>query len=120
MEAVLLGLAIGLLAGFLSGLFGIGGAIVIIPALVLLGFPQREAAGTSLAALLMPVGILGVLEYARRHEVRVGWAVGLALGLLFGAYVGAVLAGKLSNPLLQRLFGLVLLAVSIRFVFFPR
>jgi uncharacterized membrane protein YfcA len=67
---VSVGIGIGLIGGVLSGLFGIGGGVIIVPALIALGLTQRQASGTSLAALLLPVGLLGVIEYARRHEIR--------------------------------------------------
>ena len=117
---VLIGIGIGIVAGVLSGLFGIGGGIVIVPALVLIGLAQREATGTSLAALVAPVAILGVIEYARRHEIRVEYAVGIAIGLFAGAYFGASWAGKLSNITLQRMFGVLLAAAAIRFLVFAR
>ena len=117
---VVIGIAIGIVAGVLSGLFGIGGGILIVPALVLLGLAQREATGTSLAALVAPVAVLGVIEYARRHEIRVAYAVGIAMGLFVGAYFGATWAGKLSNLTLQRMFGVLLTAAAIRFLVFAR
>lgn len=119
MTAILIGLGVGLGAGVLSGLIGIGGGVVIIPALVALGLTQREASGTSLAALLLPVGILGVIEYARRGEVNTGYGAGIAVGLLVGIFGGAILAGRLDNTLLQRVFGVILLALAVRFLFFP-
>jgi uncharacterized membrane protein YfcA len=115
---VLVGLGIGVGAGVLAGLFGIGGGIVIVPALVFLGLSQKHATGTSLAALVLPVGILGVIEYARRHEVEVKYAVGIAIGLTAGALVGAIIAGQLSNAVLRRAFGGLMLVVSVRFLFF--
>ena len=117
---ILIGIVIGLAAGVLSGLFGIGGGILIVPALVLFGLTQREATGTSLAALVMPVAILGVIEYARRHEIKVQYAVGIALGLFVGAYFGAHWAGKISNATLQRGFGVLLVIAAVRFLVFPR
>jgi len=117
---VLIGIAIGLAAGVLSGLFGIGGGILIVPMLVLLGLSQKEATGTSLAALVMPVAILGVIEYGRRHEIRVHYAIGIALGLFVGAYFGANWAGKLSNQTLQRGFGVLLVIAALRFLVFAR
>lgn len=120
MSSILIGLAIGLAAGLLSGMFGIGGGLVIVPALVLLGLRQHEAVGTSLAALLMPVGLLGVLEYARRSEIRVPYAVGIAIGLATGVLFGARFAGRLSDVALRRSFGVLLLAIGIDFVFFRR
>ncbi len=117
---VLVGVAIGVVAGVLAGMFGIGGGILIVPALVLLGLTQHEASGTSLAALVVPVGILGVFEYARRSQVRFVYAIGLAIGLTLGAWLGARFAGRLSNTDLQRAFGVILAAASVRFLFFAR
>jgi hypothetical protein len=117
---VLIGIALGAAAGVLSGLFGIGGGILIVPVLVLLGLTQREASGTSLAALLVPVGILGVLEYARRSEVKTLYAIGIAAGLIVGVFVGARIAGRISNVTLQRAFGGLMLVASVRFLFFAR
>jgi len=106
---------IGLAGGVVSGLFGVGGAILIVPALVLLAkLPQHTASGTSLAALLLPVGILGTLEYYKRGQVNVAYAAIIAGGLLVGALVGAKLAGPLSDVALRRTFGGFLLLVSVR------
>jgi hypothetical protein len=106
---------LGLVAGVVSGLFGVGGAIVIIPGLVLLAkLPQHAAHGTSLAALLLPVGILGALEYYKRGQVNVAFAAVVAIGLLIGAYFGARLAGTMSDVMLRRAFGVFLLIVSVR------
>ena len=107
--------AVGLLAGVVSGLFGVGGAIVIVPGLVLLArLPQQTANGTSLASLLLPVGLLGALEYYRRGQVNVAYAGVIAAGLLVGAYVGSKLAGSVSDTVLRRGFGAFLLLVSAK------
>jgi uncharacterized membrane protein YfcA len=113
-----IGIAIGIAAGVLSGMFGIGGGILIVPVLVLLGLEQKTATGTSLAALLMPVGALGVLEYSKRHQIRWPYAVGIALGLILGAWMGARVVGSVSSVKLRRGFGLLLVVASIRFLFF--
>jgi len=106
---------LGLLAGVVSGLFGVGGAIVIIPGLVLITkMPQHTAHGTSLAALLLPVGLLGALEYYKRGQVNIGFAAVVAVGLLIGAYFGARLAGSMSDVMLRKAFGVFLLLVSIK------
>ncbi len=110
---------IGLLAGVLSGLFGIGGGIVIVPLLVLtVGLTTTQAAGTSLAVLLLPVGALGALEYWRGGFVDLRFAAVLAIGLLLGAYLGARLGISLPVEVVQRGFGVLLVIVGIRFVFF--
>jgi uncharacterized membrane protein YfcA len=114
MTWVLVG-ATGLVAGVVSGLFGVGGAIVIIPGLVLLlKMSQHAANGTSLAALLLPVGLLGAMEYYRRGEVNVPYAIVIALGLFFGALIGAKLAGSIPDLALRRAFGALLLIVAAR------
>lgn len=119
MQTVLVGTAVGLAAGILSGLVGIGGGVVIVPVLVLLGMSAHEASGTSLAALLMPVGVLGVIEYAQRHEIKVGYAVGIAIGLTLGAAAGAYVAGRLPDVALQRVFAVLLAVLAVKFLFFP-
>lgn len=108
---------VGVAAGILSGLFGVGGGVLIIPGLVLLlGFSQHQAQGTSLVALLLPVGILGVIRYWKAGHVN--WIAGLiiAVGILLGAYIGAGFAIKISEVWLKRAFGILLILVGIRFI----
>src|SRR5438876_8022881 len=114
MNWVLVGL-IGLTAGVVSGLFGVGGAILIIPGLVLLaGLSQHTAQGTSLGALLLPVGFLGALQYYKRGEVNIPYAAILAVGLFLGAFVGAKLAGTISDSTLRRGFVLFMVVSAVR------
>jgi uncharacterized membrane protein YfcA len=109
----LLFVLIGLGAGVLSGLFGIGGGVVIVPALLLVArMPALTATGTSLAALLLPVGALGALTYYRSGNLNIRAALLIAVGLLFGAYLGAKLAHVLTPIQLKRLFSLFLVAVA--------
>jgi uncharacterized membrane protein YfcA len=106
---------LGLFAGVVSGLFGVGGAVVIIPGLVFITKMQQHTAhGTSLAALLLPVGLLGVLQYAKRQQVNWGYAAVVACGLLIGAYFGAVLAGSVPDATLKKIFGGFLLLISLK------
>jgi len=110
---------IGLIGGLLSGLFGIGGGLVIVPGLIILGgFTSAQAAGTSLAALLLPVGLLGALEYYRAGQVDVRAALIIAVGLLIGAYFGARIGTSLDPILAQRAFGIFLLIVGARLTLF--
>lgn len=112
---LIVGGLIGLAGGVLSGLFGIGGGLVIVPALILLlGMSAKHAAGTSLAALLLPVGIFGALEYWRADYVDIRVAAVLALGILIGAFIGARVAIGLPNELIQRAFGVLLVLVGVR------
>jgi uncharacterized membrane protein YfcA len=112
---VLTFVAIGLAAGVLSGLFGIGGGILIIPALVFLAnFHAKLAIGTSLGAMLLPVGILGAFAYYQQGNLNPKASVLIGLGLFFGAYVGARLAQQLSGATLQRLFAIFIVIMAAR------
>ena len=108
---------IGALAGIASGLFGVGGGIVLVPALVYwTGFTQHVATGTSLAVLLPPIGLAATLEYYRHGNVDVRAAVFLALGLFAGAWVGAWLANQMKGPHLRLAFGLFITVLGVYLV----
>lgn len=116
-----LSLAIGLGAGILSGLFGLGGGIVIVPALLLLAkMPAHTATGTSLGALILPVGALGAWAYWKAGHLDVRVALWIALGLFVGAYFGAKLADLLSDVQLKRAFALFLVLVAVRVLWATR
>ncbi len=105
-------------AGVLSGLFGIGGGTVIVPALILLArFEPVAATGTSLGALVLPVGILGAIEYYRNGHLDIRYALLLALGLFAGAWFGARITQVLAPMMLRRLFAVFLVIVAIRLWF---
>jgi uncharacterized protein len=111
--SVLTLLAIGLVAGVASGLFGIGGGILIVPALMFFAhFSQQRATGTSLAVLLPPVGLAAVLAYYKRDQVDLRAALIIALGVLAGGWFGAQIADRLSAPQLRLLFGLFVTSVG--------
>ena len=104
---------IGLFAGVLSGMFGIGGGIVIVPALILLaGFAPARATGTSLGALLLPVGLLGAMQYWKKGDVDMRASAILALGLLIGALFGAKIGLAMSPRTMRRAFAVLLVLVS--------
>jgi len=106
---------IGLAAGVLAGIFGIGGGILIVPALVFFGeMPIITAVGTSLGALLLPVGFLGAWQYYRLGNLDVRAAALVALGLFLGTPLGARVAMALSPSVLQRGFALFLVVVAVR------
>jgi len=108
-------IAIGLGAGVIAGIFGIGGGIVIGPALILLAkFQPQTATGTSLGALLLPVGALGAWEYWRRGHLNITASLWIALGLFVGAWFGARLAQTISGPQLQKAFAVFLVIIAIR------
>jgi uncharacterized membrane protein YfcA len=104
---------IGLAAGALSGLIGVGGGIIIVPALVFfLGLSQREASGTSLFILSMPVVILGVMNYWKAGQVNWKFGLVVAVSFLIGCYFGSKFAAKLSPALLKIIFGAIMLYVA--------
>ncbi|MFA4844651.1 MAG: sulfite exporter TauE/SafE family protein [Candidatus Margulisiibacteriota bacterium] len=112
-------IAVGLAAGTLSGLLGVGGATILIPALVLLySMTQHMAQGTSLAALLLPVGILAVLKYHQAGNINWKFALLMALGFLIGGYIGAHFAQPLPDAFLKKMFGAYLLVIGLQMIFF--
>jgi uncharacterized membrane protein YfcA len=115
---VVIMLVLGLVAGVLSGMFGIGGGLVIVPALIIgFGFGPKVATGTSLFALMWPVGLLGVVEYWKRDELRTVPGSLIAIGLFIGAYFGARITGAISAVTMKQLYGVFLLAVGAYFLF---
>jgi uncharacterized membrane protein YfcA len=117
--SILLYLLLGLTAGILSGLIGIGGGIIIVPALVLFfGLSQHQAQGTTLALLVPPIGILAAWTYYRNGYVDLRIAAIVALGFFIGGLVGARFATSLSNAVLQKVFGISLLLVALKMIFF--
>ena len=108
-------IAIGLAAGILAGMFGIGGGIVIVPALILLAkYPPQVATGTSLAIFLFPIGALGAYAYYKEGNVRIVPALLLALGVFCGSYFGARIAQQMSPLVLKRSFAVFLALTAAR------
>jgi uncharacterized protein len=115
---VLIIILIGLAGGFFSGTFGIGGGIIIVPALVFfLGMTQSGAQGTSLTMMLAPVGILGVLNYYKAGYVNFKYAVLLMVFFVVGSYFGSKLAIHLSDKVLKQAFGVLLLLAGTKMIF---
>jgi len=109
MEILIL-LFIGLLAGFMSGLLGIGGGIIIIPALVyLLGYSQQNAQGTSLGLLLLPIGILAVLNYHKAGFVNIKAAAIMCITFIIGSYITSKIAVELPETIIKKMFAVFLL-----------
>lgn len=111
---------IGLLAGVLSGIFGVGGGVVMVPLLVfLLGFNQHQAQGTSLAVLAVPVTFVAAYTYYRSGDDVVNWKYALIIAACFivGGYLGSKLAVAISEQLLKKLFAIILLLTAIKLFF---
>lgn len=108
-------LGIGLLAGVFAGMFGIGGGLIIVPALLLIvKMKELEAIGTSLAALIPPVGLLGAAEYYRSGYINIRYAALIALGLFLGAYFGARIMIGLPPHVIRRLYAGFLFVIAAR------
>lgn len=109
---------IGMCGGVASGLFGVGGGVVIVPALVYwAGFSQHRATGTSLAVLLPPIGLAAALEYYRHGNVDIKAALLIAATMLVGAWMGAYLANEMKGPHLRLMFGVFLTGLGIYLVY---
>ena len=106
---------IGLLAGLLSGVIGVGGGLIMIP-LLLLGLSQHEAQGTSLAVMLPPIGVLAVMNYYNAGFVKWDFAIIIAVTFIVGGYFGSKYAISLNPALLKKLFGFIMLVVAIKFI----
>ena len=109
---------IGILGGVSAGLFGIGGGIVIVPALIYwAGFSQHMATGTSLAVLLPPIGLAAVLEYHRHGNINVRAAVILAVTMFLGSWLGACFANHIEGGHLRLMFGLFVCGLGVYLVY---
>jgi uncharacterized protein len=108
-------IVIGIITGIMAGMLGIGGAIIMIPALVfLLGISQQTAQGTSLAVMLPPVGIIAAYNYYKEGHVNIKFAIVLAVFFLIGSYFGSKIALSLPQAVLKKIFGILLLLVAAR------
>ncbi|MBN3922161.1 sulfite exporter TauE/SafE family protein [Nostoc sp. NMS4] len=118
MDNILLCLILGLIAGIVSGMTGIGGGIIILPALIFMfGFSQHQAQGTTLALLVPPIDILAAWTYYKQGYVDLKIAALLCLGFILGGWLGAKIGTGLSNVILARIFGVLLLVSAIRVMF---
>ena len=111
-------LVIGVVGGIAAGLFGVGGGLVVVPALIYwAGFSQHRATGTSLAVLLPPIGLAAALEYYRHGNVDVKAAILVAAGMFVGGWVGAHIANEMKGPHLRLAFGLFVCTMGFYLVY---
>lgn len=112
---------IGIAAGVLSGLFGVGGGIIIVPAFVFfLGMSQHQAQGTSLGLMLLPIGILAAYNYYRSGNLDIKAGLIVAIAFVVGGYFGSKLSLNLDQYILKRVFGVLMLFISIKLIFFSK
>ncbi|MDB9540015.1 sulfite exporter TauE/SafE family protein [Anabaenopsis tanganyikae CS-531] len=112
-------LTIGLVAGLTGGMFGLGGGAIMVPAMVLLvGLDQKFATGTSIAAQILPIGILGAIVYYRNGNMNLKYAAIVAIGLIVGNLFGALFANQpfISGEIIKKLYGIFLLLLAIRYL----
>ncbi len=106
---------VGILAGLLSGFVGVGGGIVIVPAMIyFLHMTQKDAQGISLAVLLLPVGILGVMNYHKAGHINFSYSLIIAIGFVAGSYFGSKYALKLPEHKVKFLFGILMLLIAVQ------
>ena len=111
-------LAIGLVAGFLSGMVGIGGGIVIVPALMFfIGLTQHAAQGVSIGMLLLPVGFMAAINYYQADKFNMMYSITIGLTFILGAYIGSKVSLGIDETMMKRIFGVVILIISIRLIF---
>jgi hypothetical protein len=120
-QTILIIILVGIAAGMLSGLVGVGGGIVIVPALVyFIGFSQKTAQGTSLGLILLPVGILGVLQYYKQGHVDFKIVGILAIGFLAGSFFGSKIALSLSQENVKKIFAVFMIIIAVKMLFFDK
>jgi uncharacterized membrane protein YfcA len=118
LQILLILLAVGLAAGFLSGMVGIGGGIIIVPVLVyFLGFTQHQAQGTTLFMFLLPIGILGVMNYHKQGYVDYKTALIICSTFIFGSYFGSKLSISLDQKTVKQIFGAIIILLGAKMLF---
>jgi uncharacterized protein len=110
-------ICIGFTGGVLSGLLGLGGGIIIIPMLILMGLPQLAAQGTTLALMVLPIGLLGAIEYYKNGHVEVVIGLLVVAGFFLGTLLGAKSAMKIHTVWLKRIFGVIMIFAALRIMF---
>ena len=118
MTEIIILVLIGLFAGVTGGTLGLGGGLIVIPALtLLLGFSQHTAQGTSLAMMIPPIGILAAINYYKSDHIDFRAAIILVIAFVIGSYFGSIIALNLSARNLQKIFGFILILVALKMIF---
>ena len=120
-QTILLLAIIGLAAGILSGMIGVGGGIIIVPALVfVLGFTQQQAQGTSLGLLLLPVGILAVMNYYKQGFIDIKVVAIMCVTFIAGGWLGSKIALSLPQETVKKVFAVILILVAFKMLFLDK
>ena len=120
-QTIIMLLIIGLFTGVLGGLVGVGGGIILVPALVFfLGFSQMDAQGTSLALIMFPVGILGVIQYYKQGHVDFKIVVLLAIGFIVGSFLGSKISLNINQQIVRKIFACLMIFIAIKMLFFDQ
>lgn len=120
-QTIIIVIMVGIAAGVLGGLVGVGGGIIIVPALVyFLGFSQKTAQGTSLGLIMLPVGILGVMQYYKQGHVDFKVVGILALGFLVGSFFGSKISLGLSQETVKKTFAVLMILIAVKMLFFDK
>lgn len=114
-QVMIILIIIGLFAGMLSGMIGVGGGIVIVPALIyFLGFNQYQAQGTSLGLLLLPIGILAVINYYNKGYIDIKYVALMAIGFIIGGWLGSKISLTISEITLKRIFAFIMFYTALK------
>ena len=117
-QTIMILIVIGLVAGMMSGFVGIGGGVIMVPAMVyILGLNQHTAQGTSLLLMLPPIGILAVMNYYKAEAINIPYGIVIAIAFVIGGYFGSKIALKLSPAVVKLIFGILMLYVSGKMIY---
>ena len=121
MAEIIVLILIGIAGGVLSGMFGVGGGVIIVPAFVFfLGMSQHEAQGTSLGLMLFPIGILAAYNYHKTGNIDIKAGLIVAATFVIGGFIGSKISLGLDQALIKRLFGFLMLIISLKLIFFGK
>lgn len=121
LQTIVILILIGVAAGILGGMVGVGGGIIIVPALIFfLGFSQKMAQGTSLGILLLPIGILGVVQYYKQGYIDMKVVVIISLGFVIGSFFGSKIALSLPQETVKKIFAILMFVVAVKMMFFDK
>lgn len=121
MQEILILIAIGLAAGILSGMFGIGGGVIMVPALVFfMAMSQQNAQGTSIGLMLLPIGALAAYNYHQEGNLNIKYGLIIAAAFVIGGYFGSKFSLGMSEAVLKKSFGVLMLGIALKMIFFSK